>query len=138
MFKWLSGGQASQVGTALADDFILHSESRSDARRRDGHGSQRQDLERFLQKFLQRVDRETSALKLNVFRRASLANSFKWRLLEKGVEKTLVDELTQSLVLRLTTARVDPVEPEPETSPRSRSESPASMEQGDTFLARGA
>jgi tetratricopeptide (TPR) repeat protein len=103
MFKWLSGGQAAQVGAALADDFILHSESGSGARRREGRGSQNQDLQKFLQKFLQRVDRQTSALKLNVFRRASLANSFKWRLLEKGIEQGLVDELTQSLVLRLTT-----------------------------------
>jgi tetratricopeptide (TPR) repeat protein len=143
MFKWLSGGQAAQVGTALADDFILHSESGADARRREGHGSQRQDLQRFLQKFLQRVDRETSALKLNIFRRASLANSFKWRLLEKGVEKTVVDELTQSLVLRLTTGRADAQpgaepEAEAEASPRGRSESPASMERADGLLARGA
>jgi tetratricopeptide (TPR) repeat protein len=139
MFKWLSGGDAAQVGTALADDFILHSESASGARRHESRGSQGQDLQKFLQKFLQRVDRETAALKLNIFRRASLANSFKWRLLEKGVEKTLVDELTQALVLRLTTGRADAqAKAEPEAGPRGRSESPASMEQGDALLARGA
>ncbi|HLY52929.1 MAG TPA: tetratricopeptide repeat protein, partial [Steroidobacteraceae bacterium] len=48
------------------------------------------------------MDRAVQPLKLNVFKRAKLANSFKWRLLEKGVEPDLVDELTQALVLRLT------------------------------------
>ena len=113
MFKWLSGGEAAQVGVALADDFILHSESGSGARRREGRSSPNQDLQKFLQKFLQRVDRQTSALKLNVFRSASLANSFKWRLLEKGIEQGLVDELTQSLVLRLTTRIGSAAQPQP-------------------------
>jgi tetratricopeptide (TPR) repeat protein len=97
LFKWLDGTEASEAGTALADDFYLQSGSPSDAQRRP----QRQDLQRFLQRFLQQVDRAARPLKLNFFKRAKLANSFKWRLLEKGVERGLVDELTQALVLRL-------------------------------------
>ena len=56
-------------------------------------------LQKFLQKFLQRVDREARPLKLNLLKRAKLANTFKWRLLEKGVEQQLADELTRALVL---------------------------------------
>jgi tetratricopeptide (TPR) repeat protein len=103
MFKWLSGGEASQVGTALADNFVLDTASGPGARRSAKHGPQAPDLEKVQQRFLQRVDRETRPLKLNIFRRASLANSFKWRLLEKGIDKSLVEQLTQALVLRLTT-----------------------------------
>jgi tetratricopeptide (TPR) repeat protein len=103
LLKWLNAREATEVGAALADDFVLHSKSGSAATRRKGvkPGAQGQELQRFLQRFLQRVDREARPLKLNLFKRAKLANSFKWRLLEKGVESQLVDELTQALVLRL-------------------------------------
>lgn len=99
LFKWLDGTQATQVGTALADDFYLQSSPSNEQRRPQGP-----ELQKFLQKFLQQVDRAVQPLKLNVFKRAKLANSFKWRLLEKGVEQAVVDELTQALVLRLTGA----------------------------------
>jgi Flp pilus assembly protein TadD len=104
MFKWLNAREATEVGTALADDFVLHSASASAGKRsRDSKPhAQDQELQKFLQKFLQRVDREARPLKLNLFKRAKLANSFKWRLLEKGVERELVDELTHTLVMRLT------------------------------------
>jgi tetratricopeptide (TPR) repeat protein len=103
LLKWFKASEASQVGTALADDVILQSESgRSVTRDKDSRpAGQERDLQKFLQKFLQRVDRDARPLQLNVFKRAKLANSFKWRLLEKGVEREVVDELTHALVLRL-------------------------------------
>jgi tetratricopeptide (TPR) repeat protein len=102
MFKWLSGSKVAEVGTSLADSLAMHAVPGSGAPGRNGRGSQNLSLPKLLSKFLQQVDRETAPLKLNIFSRAALANSFKWRLLEKGVERSLVDELTQSLVLRLT------------------------------------
>jgi tetratricopeptide (TPR) repeat protein len=104
MLKWLDAREATAAGAALADDFYLQSGStlpRGRAKQAGKH-PQGQELQNFLQKFLQRIDQATRPLKLNVFKRAKLANSFKWRLLEKGVEKELVDELTQALVVRLT------------------------------------
>jgi len=100
LLKWFNAREATEVGSALADDFVLQSASRSSGTRREGtrSGPQGQDL----QKLFRRVDREAGPLKLNLIKRAALANSFKWRLLEKGVEQPLVDELTQALVLRLT------------------------------------
>jgi hypothetical protein len=65
-------------------------------------------VQKLLERFLQRVDRETRPLQLNLFKRAKLANTFKWRLLEKGIEPQIVDELTQALLLRMTAARVYP------------------------------
>lgn len=104
LFKWFDGREATAAGTALADDVYLQSASnlpRAPVRQ----GAQESELQKFLQKFLQRVDQAARPLELNVFKRAKFANSFKWRLLEKGLEQELVDELTQALVMRLTTGQ---------------------------------
>lgn len=101
MLKWLDTSEATAAGVALADDFYLQSGSRL-PRARGREAGQEPELQKFLQKFLQRVDQAARPLKLNVLKRAKLANSFKWRLREKGVEQELVDELTRALVLRLT------------------------------------
>lgn len=104
LLKWLDAREATEAGAALADDFYLHSApALPGTGRKEGKGAPHgQELQKFLQKFLQRVDHAARPLDLNVFKRAKLANSFKWRLLEKGVEQELVDELTQALVMRLT------------------------------------
>src|SRR6516162_4114390 len=110
MLKWFKASEAAQVGTALADDVMLQSPLGSLARDKGKNpGLQERELQKFLQKFLQRVDREARPLQLNFFKRAKLANSFKWRLLEKGVERQLVNELTHALVLRLTPNQVGAV-----------------------------
>lgn len=106
LHKWFDSRQAAEVGAALADNVALLSSSGA-GRRQEGKGDT-EKLNKFLEKFLQRVDNEVHALPLNVFKRAKLANSFKWRLLEKGVDKDLVDELTQVLVQRLTRSRANP------------------------------
>lgn len=103
MLKWLDAREATAAGAALADDFYLQSGSKL-PRARGRESGQEPELQKFLQKFLQRVDQAVRPLRLNVFKRAKLANSFKWRLLEKGLEQALVDELTQALVVRLTGA----------------------------------
>ena len=120
LLKWLNAREATEVGTALADDFVLQSASGSSGTRRQEtrFDAQGQELQKFLHKFLQRVDREARPLKLNFFKRAKLANSFKWRLLEKGVEQQLVDELTQALVLRIT-GNQDSSVPSHQTAPGS-------------------
>jgi tetratricopeptide (TPR) repeat protein len=103
LLKWLDAREATAVGAALADDFVLRPQSMpSDTRpTQSAHESQLKDLQKFLQRLVPRLDREVRPLQLNVFQRAKLANSFKWRLLEKGVAREIVDELTQALVLRL-------------------------------------
>jgi tetratricopeptide (TPR) repeat protein len=123
LLKWLNAREATDVGTALADDYILEANRGSAGSRRKGgnpHG-QLQEAQKFLNKFLQGVDRDARPLKLNLFKRAKLANSFKWRLLEKGVEAQVADELTRALVMRLNTkpAKAD-VPDKAESSPKQR------------------
>jgi len=129
LLKWLNASEATEVGEALADD--------------GKPGTQEGELQKFLQRFLQRVDRDARPLQLNFFRRAKLANSFKWRLLEKGVEKEIVNELTQALVLRLTTGQGSAA-PGGKNASSASSRAGAShqtgslLTQGAEHLARGA
>ena len=142
MLKWLDASKATQVGTALADDVVLETPLGSTAREKGAKaGGEEKELERFLQKFLQRVDREARPLQLNFFRRAKLANSFKWRLLEKGVEKGIVNELTQALVLRLTANRSATSGGKSAAAPSARTgarNAQLLLTQGAEHLARGA
>jgi hypothetical protein len=105
--KWLDTRKASEVGQALAEDFMLRGEPAKVKKRhqREGVDAQGAELQRFLQKFLQRVDLEARPLRLNILQRAKLANAFKWKLLDKGVDKGLVEELTRALLLRLAGGR---------------------------------
>lgn len=45
-------------------------------------------------------------MRLNLFKRAKLLNSFKWRLLEHGFDSSAADELTQLVVMQLCTSGV--------------------------------
>lgn len=102
--KWLDTRKATELGKALGESFVLHAQPPKAKKRKKDAGTPGAELQKFFQKFLVRVDTEARPLKFNVLQRAKLANAFKWTLLEKGVDKQLVDELTQALVMRLTPA----------------------------------
>jgi tetratricopeptide (TPR) repeat protein len=87
---WFETHAVVQVGTALADQFAPRIVLDSVA-----HG------EKALQEILRQADREIHTLRLNIYKRARFANSFRWRLLENGVEREIADEVTQRLVLHL-------------------------------------
>ena len=93
---WFSSRIAVSVGNSLADHFIAAAASMGD--RRASRSAQQRKV---IQSFLARVESEAGPLRLGMFRRAKLANSFKWRLLDSGLDPRLVDELTRMLLLRL-------------------------------------
>src|SRR6267154_1882650 len=138
LLKWFNAREATEVGTALADDFVLAFRPSGTRRQETRAGLQGQEL----QKLLMRVDREAGPLKLNLIKRAALANSFKWRLLEKGVEQQLVDELTQVLVLRLTANQASSVPSDQAAAGSKRRsgsrEAQALHTRGNELLARDA
>jgi len=140
-FDWFKTREAATVGAALAECLLLPG---SAARRGRARASelQRQQLNDLLEEFLQKVDRETRSLRLNTYKRASLANSFRWKLLEKGVEPATVDEFTRALVLRLTTsAGSTPAPGEVATAPvrkARRGDVATLLAAGEASLARGA
>jgi tetratricopeptide (TPR) repeat protein len=81
---FFNGRQATELGVALADDF---------APQGGASGS--------MEQLLRRADSEVRPLQLNFYKKAKFANSFKWRLIEKGVARDVADEVTQSLVVHL-------------------------------------
>jgi tetratricopeptide (TPR) repeat protein len=96
LLDWFNARAATQVGATLADCY-LPPPSAAAKRNSQPTKNGRPDL----QKFLQRVAREAGPLKLNLFKRAKLLNSFKWRLLERGVDRRTADELTELVLLQL-------------------------------------
>jgi tetratricopeptide (TPR) repeat protein len=125
LLQWFNAREVTEIGGALADDFVSQTTRESPTQ-----------LPKVLNKFLQRVDREARPLRLNIFRRAKLVNSFKWRLLEKGVEPQIVDELTRALVMRLSA--------KPSSGAAASANRPAARDarsllaEGDKLLAAGA
>jgi tetratricopeptide (TPR) repeat protein len=96
---WLKGsskGTVAAVGVSLAERFVSTAsqpvaETRNEAPDRTVQ----------LKSFLAQVDREVHTLQLGLFRRIKLANSFKSRLLDSGVEPELAHDLTKILLSRL-------------------------------------
>jgi tetratricopeptide (TPR) repeat protein len=98
IFKWLNASKAAKLGAALADQFAPKQVVSSTTHSEQSALSQSGDA---LQEILHRADREVRSLRLNFYKKAKLANSFKWRLLENGVGRALADEVTQRLALHL-------------------------------------
>jgi tetratricopeptide (TPR) repeat protein len=98
--SWFDSSEATGVGVALAADVSSTVTIRT---RRPGEGTQKHNA-RDLQAFLRRVDIDAGSLRLNVYKRARLASSFKLKLLEHGVDTQLAEDLTQLLVMRLSGA----------------------------------
>jgi tetratricopeptide (TPR) repeat protein len=110
MFDWLNARQAVQVGAALADDLVMQMTAELPGywQRQSDSGAHRARLLKLMDGLLERVDREARPLQLNSFKRARLARSFKWRLLDRGLAPRIVDELRLALVGRLCTQTVEP------------------------------
>ena len=94
--NWFNVREAVAAGTALADQFVPQVLV-------DSTQPQASAQDKGLEDLLRRVDSDVRPLRLNLFKRAKFANSFKWRLLERGVEQELADHVTQALVLHLST-----------------------------------
>lgn len=139
--KSLNTRKAAEVGTSLADEFVTTVVIQG--KRKPGKPNKPEDRGRDLQGFLAQVDREALPLELGVFRRARLANSFKWRLLDNGVEPEVVNEATQILLMRLAaqpataTPTAAPLTPPP-VLPSGKSKVEALAAQIDACAARGA
>jgi tetratricopeptide (TPR) repeat protein len=130
--EWFNAREAANVGVALADSLAPSGESRSaKAARKVETGS--------LQELLQRTDREIRALRLNFYKKAKFANSFKWRLIENGVEPSIADGLTQSLILHLSHDHSEAAQSSDSTS--RRVDPPTIqhlLQQGNGCLTQGA
>jgi hypothetical protein len=99
LLKWLDIRGASKAGTELADQF-----PRAQVPVSGGRGKQeraRQAYDEAMRRFLQRAVDEAGPLRLNFIKRAWFANSFKWRLVEIGIDSQTANEWTHLLVLAI-------------------------------------
>ena len=137
---WLKGRntpKVAEVGTSLADKFLTTAAPATGKADRAAPGAK-------LQSFLAEVERDVAPLQLGMFRRAQLASTFKWRLLDNGCEPALVDELTQMLLVRLnskSTSTTEAGEESPVTTTPAASHSSdvrALLSQATACAARGA
>lgn len=139
ILNWLDANKAVETGIALADQLApwvtadpSHQaklkaktpvEALKDILAKDDHGVRKADL--------------------NFYKRAKLANSFKWRLLEKGVARNTADEVTQSLVLNLsvnqneTTTNTDG-KTDPSSSPTPPKSAKQLVASGNKCMAAGS
>jgi tetratricopeptide (TPR) repeat protein len=100
--KWFNAREAADLGVALADQFTAAAAPRPAPVR--GSEGKRKDHSTALQELQERADREVRPLELNFYQKARFANSFKWRLIENGVESGVADGTTQSLIMHLSRA----------------------------------
>lgn len=134
---WFNVRDAAAVGTSLADRLAPP----ADAGKPPAPGFS--DQGKAWQALLERADPEIRALRLNFFKRARLANSFKWRLLENGVDKGIADELTQSLLMHLLVGRAVTTAPAGGEAPAAdkpapgRADARALLAQGNNLFKSG-
>jgi tetratricopeptide (TPR) repeat protein len=115
ILAWLDGREAAEIGVALADQFAPRSDSAGTQRSRQDNDAES------MKQLLRRVDSEVRPLQLNFYKKAKFANSFKWRLIENGVAKETADDVTQSLVMHLST-RETAADEQSVAAPANRSE----------------
>ena len=105
ILDWFNAREAVALGTSLADSFAP--DGSAAASRRAGSGKAGPDV----QTLLQRAAREAGPLKLNLFKRAKLLESFKSKLLARGVAEGTAGDLTHLLLLQLSGGGKGPAAP---------------------------
>jgi tetratricopeptide (TPR) repeat protein len=126
IFQWFNAGEAQQVASDLADQFAP----------RTAPGPK--DDVAALQELLRRADRDERLAGLNFFKKAKLANTFKWRLLENGVERRTADHVTHSLLVHLSRApSLEERSATADVAPSSAKKAPDLLLRGDKAFAGG-
>jgi tetratricopeptide (TPR) repeat protein len=97
IFNWLDASKAVEFGIALADELV----PRSGSDPLERVETKPRTLLEGLGNILTRANQGVHTTELNFYKRAKLANAFKWRLIENGIERATADEATQTLVMNL-------------------------------------
>ena len=107
ILEWFKAGEAAEFAEALADQFASRTGSSGPATAGNAITANSASTDLF-DEVLERAEPEVRRLRLNFYKKARFANSFKWRLIEKGVQRETADEVTQRLVLHLSANRMGP------------------------------
>lgn len=137
ILKWLDASEAAKIGTELADQFAPQHVTRAGMHGDQSAPSKRGDE---LHVILQKADREVRGLRLNIYKKAKFANSFKWRLIENGIEPSIADGVTQSLILHLSKDPSKAAAKSSDAAPRQADPAKIQhlLQQGNGCLTKGA
>ena len=80
IFEWLNAREAQRIASDLADQFAPKASAAAVTPNRAPDAKAGAGL----QNLLRRADTDPRLVNLNFYKKARFANSFKWRLLEKG------------------------------------------------------
>jgi hypothetical protein len=96
MFNWFNARRATEFGEQLAVFFADRVPAASIP------ATDKKPLRHALE-VIQKMHRQLAEFraseKLNVYKKAKLANTFQWKLIELGYDKRIVQELTKELLL---------------------------------------
>ena len=95
MFSWFDASEAQKFGTTLAD-FYIERITAEDAGTKDKSTAKQQEV---VTKMLLQIQIFKANHKLNLYKKAKLANSFKWKLMDANYQPEIVDELTKTLLV---------------------------------------
>jgi Flp pilus assembly protein TadD len=136
IMQWFDASEAANIGVELADQFAPQQATRAAT---DSNPSALRKQGGELHAILQRADREVRTLRLNFYKKAKFANSFKWRLIENGVEPSIADQVTQSLILHLSQDQPKATETGDAAAPRlDTKHTKHLLDQGNKCLAESA
>jgi len=96
ILRWFNASEVEKLASDLADQFAPRAAAtplRPEPLQPE-NGAAWEDL-------LRRADADTRLASLNFYKKAKFANSFRWRLLENGIEPRAADEVTHSLILHI-------------------------------------
>jgi Flp pilus assembly protein TadD len=105
MLKWFNAREAADLGVTLADQFGVAAAAQPAPTR--GSAGKRKEQVSALEQLQGWADRQVRPLELNFYQKARFANSFKWKLIENGIESGVADEVTQSLIMHLSRVPAD-------------------------------
>ena len=135
ILAWFSGREAAEIGVALADQFAPQPNSAVP------QGSLQNAASGSMEQLLRRADSDVRPLRLNFYKKAKLANSFKWRLIENGVARDTADEVTQSLIVHLSRGQIPATDRNSAaipTNPSDRAKAQHLFNRGYKFFEQGA
>lgn len=97
MFSWFDSGEAIEFGTKLAEYYD------QEWRALESKAAHKQEDKRnkLVAQVLQQAQQFGRTQKLNAYKMAKLGNAFKWKLIDLGYEKELIDLLTKDVLIVL-------------------------------------
>ena len=100
IFGSASGKQVDELANQLATEMVLLRPP-NPANSASGPGYSLKNLERKVDELFERATAFRKEHKLGVYKKARLANTFRWELKERGYDPAFIETLTEKLVIAI-------------------------------------